>query len=154
MDAASVEDPLMGPSYADHTPDPRIIVTPMDSLKMKSLLYKYNLLSDWDHILSGITNGFNVGIKSPPEHTLIFQESYFLPTQPIFHQQLHCRRSSSWPLFSGLSPYQTRATHWSLLHLPYQASLQTEHQQVQNDPGPISPSKQPPKPFHELQYQP
>jgi hypothetical protein len=72
MDAVSVEDPPMELRSADHGPDPCGVITPLDPIRTRNLLCIYNLLSDWEHILLGISNGFDVGINSLLEHTLIF----------------------------------------------------------------------------------
>jgi hypothetical protein len=103
MDAASAEDPPMEPRPAGCDPDPRCVVTPLDVNKTRALLCEYGLLSDWDHILHGIANGFDVGIKSPPSCTLIFRESRILTAQPGFYYGLHCGGGSIWSLFTGFS---------------------------------------------------
>jgi hypothetical protein len=72
MGAASAVGPPMELGPVKCGPDPCCVVTPLDVNKARMLLYKYGLLSDWNHILQGITNGFDVGIKSLPSSTLIF----------------------------------------------------------------------------------
>lgn len=71
MDAASAKGLPMELRPARCKPDPHCITTPLDVDKTRFLLCK-QLLPDWEHILQGITNGFDVGIKSHPNCTLIF----------------------------------------------------------------------------------
>jgi hypothetical protein len=71
-DAASAEGLPMELKPAGCEPDPCCVTTPLNVNKTKLLLCKYGLLSDWEHILQGIANGFDVGIKSRPNCTLIF----------------------------------------------------------------------------------
>jgi hypothetical protein len=154
MDVASAEDPPMEPRPAGCDPDPRRVVTPLDVNKTRALLCKYGLLPDWDHILQGITNGFNVGIKSPPSCTLIFRESRILTARPRFYYRLHCWGSSIWSLFTGFSSQQAGAAHWSFSYVSNWPGTQTELRQVQDDSRFVLPAQRPQilfsKQFHQF----
>jgi hypothetical protein len=43
-------------------PDLRRVVTPLDPDWAKELLCKYNLVPYWSHIVTGLREGFDVGI--------------------------------------------------------------------------------------------
>lgn len=62
MDAASAESLCMVPVAAKLADDPRVVVTPLDHLRVEQLLRKYGIFDNWRHIVDGIHNGFNVGI--------------------------------------------------------------------------------------------
>jgi hypothetical protein len=54
---------------AINEPDPRIVVNPLIADRVEELLRKYNLFDDWMHILTGIRNDFDVGVRSHPPST-------------------------------------------------------------------------------------
>ena len=82
MDAASAEEHPMEPGTAGSNQDPCQVVTPLNPLKTKALLCKYNLLDTWYHIVVGLINGFDVGIHAVPNCMYIFQEPCIIPSQP------------------------------------------------------------------------
>lgn len=134
-------------------PDPRCVVTPICVNKTKALLCKYGILADWDHILHGISNGFDVGVKSPPDHTLIFRESCFFSARPRLHLEVHCWGSSCRPLFSRFSPQQAGAVYWPLSDLPDWPCSQAALRQLQDDSRLVLSSEQPPVCFSKQQHQ-
>jgi hypothetical protein len=144
----------MEPRPAGCDPDLRRVVTPLDVNKTRALLCKYGLLPDWDHILQGIANGFNVGIKSPPSCTLIFRESRILTARPGFYYGLHCWGSSIWSLFTGFSSQRAGAAHWSFSYVSSWPGTQTELRQVQDDSRFVLPAQRPQilfsKQFHQF----
>ena len=67
MEAALTELPA-----ARCEPDPRSVFTPIDVDKMEFLLRSLDLYDKWEHVVVGLRVGFDVGIKSPPAHTILF----------------------------------------------------------------------------------
>lgn len=122
-------------------------------LKTRMLLCKYRLLSQQEHILKGIANGFDVGLTSPPDHTLIFRESCIFTTRPGFHHRLHCWGSSIRALFARLPSQRTGAAHWSLSYLPNWSGSQAELGQVQDDSRFILPPWRPANIFSKQLHQ-
>ncbi|KAK7029111.1 hypothetical protein R3P38DRAFT_2525085, partial [Favolaschia claudopus] len=51
--------------------DPRQVITPLDALRVQEVLREYDLLNDWSHIISGIQNGFDVGVREHLSHSII-----------------------------------------------------------------------------------
>jgi hypothetical protein len=58
--------------------DPRWVVTPLIPDQMEELLYIYNIHDDWKHILIGLREGFDVGIRGSLSCLRIFCKSQLL----------------------------------------------------------------------------
>jgi hypothetical protein len=85
MDAAFAGNLGMELVAASNEPDPRIIITPLIASHVEELLHKYNLLDDWMHILVGIRNGFDVGVRNPPLSTCLFRKSCLVALKSFLH---------------------------------------------------------------------
>jgi hypothetical protein len=48
---------------ANLSSDPRRVVTPLIPERLEELLYLYDIHDDWKHILAGLREGFDVGIR-------------------------------------------------------------------------------------------
>ncbi|KAF7337759.1 hypothetical protein MSAN_02249700 [Mycena sanguinolenta] len=59
------------PHLAATLPDPRIVITPLDPIKVEEVLCTYNLLDDWSHIVFGLRYGFDVGVREHLSHSII-----------------------------------------------------------------------------------
>ncbi|KAI1781869.1 hypothetical protein LXA43DRAFT_1069631 [Ganoderma leucocontextum] len=51
--------------------DPRAVVTPLDVDRIRSALQGLGLLDEWAHIISGLLDGFNVGVDTHVSETYI-----------------------------------------------------------------------------------
>jgi hypothetical protein len=60
---ASVATSTMVLAAAKPNPDPWHVVTPLDADQVEKILCKYSLSSDWNHIIVGLCEGFDVGIR-------------------------------------------------------------------------------------------
>jgi hypothetical protein len=100
---ASVMTPLMVPA-ATAAPDPHCIVTSLIPDLVEELLRIYDIHNDWEYILVGLHNGFDIGIREPPPRMYIFCKSHFLEIGPSVYFRLHPRRAAGWPLFHWLLP--------------------------------------------------
>lgn len=76
----------MGPVRAT-TPDPRTVVTPLDADKVEHLLRNLNLHGDWSHIVEGLRHGFDVGLRTQPSGTIIFENHNSSLLDPFFIDQ-------------------------------------------------------------------
>src|ERR1700722_17714266 len=72
-----------GPDVAE---DPRRVVTLLDPGLVEALLRKYGLQHDWEHVVKGLRDGFDVGIRECPSHTRIFQKPRLFSPRPIVHK--------------------------------------------------------------------
>lgn len=72
MDAASAALPPTAQAGAAGT-DPRGVVTPLDPDSLERLLRAGGIHREWEHVIRGIRNGFDVGIHDPPRSTTLFQ---------------------------------------------------------------------------------
>jgi hypothetical protein len=61
--AVSAVSSATEPVAAKCLPDPRHVVTPLDPNRAEELLCKYDLISDWNHIITGLREGFDIGIR-------------------------------------------------------------------------------------------
>jgi hypothetical protein len=76
--AASVGEPAMVLAAANPNPDPKKVVTPLDPNWVEELLCKYSLISTWNHMIVGLREGFDVGIREQLSRLYIFPQSQFL----------------------------------------------------------------------------
>jgi hypothetical protein len=72
MDAASVENWVMGLVPANPVPDPRVVVTPLNMDHAEVICCKCGLYEDWKYIITGLWEGFDVSIRETPPCTYIF----------------------------------------------------------------------------------
>jgi hypothetical protein len=77
MAAASVERPAMVLVAANPNPDPRKVVTPLNPNRVEELLCKYGLISTWNHIIVGLHEDFDIGIREQLSCLYIFPQSQF-----------------------------------------------------------------------------
>jgi hypothetical protein len=84
MAAVSVEGHHTVPPSASHAPDPRSVFTPIIVDKAEALIRDLNLYNKWKHVITGLRDGFDVGIKHIPEHTIIFNNHYSSQLNPKF----------------------------------------------------------------------
>jgi hypothetical protein len=63
MPAPFVENPPMVPGPAKPESDPRSVFTPVDPIKTKILLRLFNIYNKWSHVITGLREGFDVGIN-------------------------------------------------------------------------------------------
>jgi hypothetical protein len=151
-DAASAGGLPMELKPAGCRPDLCCIITPLDVNKTRLLLCKYRLLSDWEHILQGITNGFDVGIRSPPDCTLIFRKSCIITARPRIHCRLHCGGGCVRSLFMRFSSQRAGTAHRLLLYLSYWPGTENKLRQVQDDSGFVFSAERPQVFFSKQQY--
>jgi hypothetical protein len=90
MAAASMEGLAMVLAAANPNPGPRKVVTPLDPNQVEELLCKYGLISTWNHIVVGLHEGFNVGIREQLSCSYIFPQSQFFLSQLEIYLILHC----------------------------------------------------------------
>jgi hypothetical protein len=89
-DAASAETPLMEQEPAEQSVlDPRQVVTPLIASKLEELLYKYNIYEEWEHMISSIKEGFDIGVKESPKTTLSFREPCIFTTKHRYHRPIY-----------------------------------------------------------------
>ena len=72
--AASVARQVTALEVAKPRPDPRRVTTPLDPDWVEELLCKYGIISNWSHIITGLREGFDVGICGQLSRTYIFQQ--------------------------------------------------------------------------------
>jgi hypothetical protein len=65
-------------------PDPRSVFTPIIVDRTIHLLHTLGLQDKWKHIIAGLQDGFDVGIKEAPTHTLIFDNHASSRLDPAF----------------------------------------------------------------------
>ena len=59
------------PTLAPSREDPRKVVTPLDADGLEVALYKLDIFQKWAHVISGIRDGFDVGVKEQFLHSVI-----------------------------------------------------------------------------------
>jgi len=70
-DVPSVVSETMGSTLAPGVEDPRVVVTPLDADGLEAELRQQGVLKKWSHIIDGIRNGFDVGVKTQVPCTII-----------------------------------------------------------------------------------
>jgi len=143
MDAAFAGNLGMELVAATNEPDPRIIITPLIASHVEELLRKYNLLDDWMHILVGIRNGFDVGIRDPPLSTCLFRKSHLVALKSFLHRFIYHQRTSCWPLLSWIYPRRARTHNWSIYLFTFRPRAEASLEQISPHTRSIIPSKQP-----------
>ena len=82
MDAPSVEDPVTELVPANPALDPQIVVTPLSPDCTDKILCKYGIYEDWKHIITGLWEGFDVGVRETPPCSYIFCQLCFITFRP------------------------------------------------------------------------
>jgi hypothetical protein len=90
MAAASVEGLAMALAAANPNSDPRKVVAPLDPNQVEELLCKYGLISTWNHIIVGLCEGFDIGIREQLSHLYIFPQSQFFLSRLEIYFILYC----------------------------------------------------------------
>ncbi|CAA7260557.1 unnamed protein product [Cyclocybe aegerita] len=139
--AASVVDRAMEQLPAASEPDPRTVFTPIDASKAESILRSFNLYNTWQHVIFGLRNGFDVGIRSLPTHTILFRQSCILPPQPRVHSIVHRERTCNWALLTSILTRGARAANWPLSHITHWLSSQAQLVKIPHDSGPLLPTQ-------------
>ena len=62
----------MHPMVAEPSADPCLVCMPVSPIKVEALLCSFNIYDKWLHIIDGLLNGFDVGIKSLQLETILF----------------------------------------------------------------------------------
>lgn len=132
-----------------HLLDPRQVVTPIDPDSTETLLRKYNLFQSFNHIVHGLKFGFDVGVRTPPNSTILFRKSQILHLRYHFHLQLHSSGTSSWSLLACIFYSGAGIRNWTFSHCPSWPSSQTGHLLISNDSGPILPTQQAQLPIYQ-----
>ena len=47
-----------------NTSDPRKVSTPLDADGLEGVLRKFGIFDDWSHVITGLREGFDVGVKA------------------------------------------------------------------------------------------
>ncbi|CAL1699721.1 unnamed protein product [Somion occarium] len=71
--AASASTPVMVPQSVPTSLDPRNVTTPIQVDKVEALLQELGIAEDWRHVLEGLRNGFDVGVKDTPPRSFMFK---------------------------------------------------------------------------------
>jgi len=131
--AASVVSPIMGLAAANPMPDPRQVVTPLNTDQVEALLCKYNINSTWNHIIMGLHEGFDVGIQEQLSHSYIFPQSQFISVRPQLYFFLHLWGTNSGVILGSLSSRGSRGLHWTISDITAWPSTQTSLGQLPYD---------------------
>jgi len=153
MPAASATTVIMGPVTAELRSDPRLVITLLLPDLIEEELRKYNILSDWAHIIEGLHQGFDVGLSSPPLSTYIFRKSFLFNHRLILYQNLHHRQASCRTLFPCFLGHRARKFNWSLSDIPPGTGSQTKFHKTSNDTGHVISEKQPQHSICECRHQ-
>jgi len=141
--AVSVANPAMVPEAARLVPDPRCVVTPLNPDCAAELLRKYNLSSVWNHVIVGLREGFDIGIREQISRSYIFRQPLILSIRPRVHFLIHSRRTGYQLLFGGLPPRSSRATHWTIPHFPPRSGTEASYRYLPDDSGHVLSSERP-----------
>ena len=156
MPAACAEAQPMEQPTVEREPemDPRSVFTPIDAHKTELLLQSLGLREKWEHVIKGLKEGFDVGIKAPPSHTILFRKPLFIQSRPTLHIIILRERGSYRPLLESLLPRGARESYWPLPHLSNRVGAQTQFLQISHDPGSVIPEKPPVHFLNQRRYQP
>ena len=134
--------------------DPLLVFTPIDAHKTELLLQSLGLWEKWEHVIKGLKEGFDIGIKAPPSHTVLFQKPLFVQSQPTLHIIILSEWGSYQLLLKSLLSRGARESYQPLLHLSNQVGAQTQFLQILYDPGSIIPERPPVYFPNQCWYQP
>jgi hypothetical protein len=140
MAAASVEGPAMALVAANPNPDPRKVVTPLNPIQVEELLCKYGLISTWNHIIVGLREGFDVGIREQLSCSYIFPQSQFFLSRLEIYFILYCWRASSWVVLRRFSTRGPRSTNWTFLNVSTRLGTKTAFREFPHDPRHVLPA--------------
>jgi hypothetical protein len=143
MDAASAENPVMELVPANPVLDPQMVVTPLSPDQAEEILCKYGLYEDWKHVITGLREGFDVGIRDTPPCSHLFRQPCLVTFRSRLYIFLHCQRTSSRPLFRSLQPGHPRVHNRSILDIPTWTGPQTALEQALTCPGHVIPQERP-----------
>lgn len=73
MLVASVVPPSTVLPPAQTKPDPRLVVTPLSADGLESALASLGILEDWRHVITGLREGFNIGLEAPVTSTVLYK---------------------------------------------------------------------------------
>ena len=147
MPAPSAEMPPMVPELARPGSDPRSVFTPVDPAKAELLLRSFNIYNKWSHVIAGLREGFDVGIKSLPTETILFREPCLIPSQPGLHIFLHGKRTGSRSLLPTLYPIGTRSPNRAISHLSHRTHPKTQFIKIPIDTRSLLPPQPPNHPI-------
>ncbi|KAJ3718531.1 hypothetical protein C8R42DRAFT_148112 [Lentinula raphanica] len=140
--AASVVPPRMERESVASLHDPRIVVTPLDPVKVERLLGVLGLDEDWADVVRGLREGFDVGVRGTLSRSYLFRESFIFFTRHFIHFELHYRRAGCWPVLNGVQPRVTGAVNRFFSHITTGPSSQTEFIQITNGSRHVISSQQ------------
>jgi hypothetical protein len=112
--AASVEIPRTAQAIARPRPDPRRVVTPLNPDKVEKVLHNLALFNSFRHIIVGLREGFDVGIRGLLPRTYLFRQSQIILSRPRFYLLIHCWRAGcrSIPRVSHQSSWKRPSDHF------------------------------------------
>jgi hypothetical protein len=119
--------------------DPRSVCTPIDPDKAESLLRSFNIYNKWSHVITGLREGFDVGIKSLPTETILFREPRLISSQPRFHIFVHGERTCKWSLLPTIYPVGAGSLNRAISHFTHWARPKTQLSKIQVNTRPILP---------------
>ncbi|KAJ7018794.1 hypothetical protein C8F04DRAFT_1149944 [Mycena alexandri] len=148
MGAVSAAVTLTVPVVAPPRPDPRRVVSPLDPAKTENLLRQLGLYESYRHIVVGLREGFDVGIRGLLPRTYLFRQSQILFCRPYLHFFLHRWRTGRWPLLRGLYSSRAGGNNRPIPHITAWASAQTALREIAYGTGHVLSSKRPGDCFH------
>lgn len=105
MSAPSVVERDMKWVHAVMGNDPRKVVTPLDTDEVEKTLCIYHLDKDWQHIVDGIWDSFDVGAKIPLLAMYLFRKPQIDRVGSGLHFSVYIKGAGGWPvlrcLFAG-----------------------------------------------------
>ena len=84
MDVPSAETEITERMLAPSEEDPRKVVTPLDADGLEAALQEQGTFEKWAHIITGIRNGFDVGVKEQVSTTIIHPNRSSASLDPEF----------------------------------------------------------------------
>ncbi|KAI0801974.1 hypothetical protein BC629DRAFT_157583 [Irpex lacteus] len=69
--SVSAAPPNMVPLPAPPRPDPRRVVTPLSADGLEEALESLGIRNDWQHVITGLREGFDIGLRAPVRSTVI-----------------------------------------------------------------------------------
>lgn len=84
MDAQFAEQPHTVRGAAPTSPDPRMVVTPLNPVLVEELLRELGILQQWEHVVDGLRNGFHVGADAPIASTTLHRNHSSSEIDPEF----------------------------------------------------------------------
>ena len=143
----------MGLVAANHMPDPRCVVTPLDPDRVEELLYKYDLFPTWKHIITRLHEGFDVGIWEHLSSSYIFRKPQIISVRPRLYYFIYIWRAGRRPLLAAIPSGRARTYHWPVLHISSRSDTKTSYGYLQNDSGHVVPVEQLGNHFRQPWYQ-